>query len=152
MLVLVLITIASLASTIVLANKLDTLKKATASTAAPTAEDIAKVVSQVGKSINLPEGETPTMATVADPSALKDQPFFAQAAAGDIVLIFEKSRKAILWRPSTEKIIEVSAINLPPPTDPTKEKPTPSVTPTPTPSPVTTKTEATASTSVKTSR
>lgn len=73
--------------------------------------EVAQVVRAVGKTLLLPE-EVPTLATVSDPSQLKDQPFFAQALEGDKVLIYPGARKAILWRPSTKKVIEISSLNI----------------------------------------
>ncbi|MBA3732855.1 hypothetical protein H0W91_00580 [Patescibacteria group bacterium] len=75
-------------------------------------DEVATLVFQVGKLMVLPANEQPTVATVSDPSKLKDQPFFAHAEAGDKVLIYQTSQKAILYRPSVNKIIEVSPINL----------------------------------------
>ncbi|HVU06834.1 MAG TPA: hypothetical protein VHE10_03565 [Candidatus Paceibacterota bacterium] len=77
--------------------------------------EIKGLVSKIGRYIVLPADETPTLATVSDPARLKDQPFFANAVVGDKVLIYTNSRKAILWRPSLDKIIEVSPLNVPPP-------------------------------------
>jgi hypothetical protein len=79
---------------------------------APTTEEIGKqLVDDVGKVLVLPTDETPTIATVTDPTKLKSQPFFANAQTGDKVLIYQKAQKAILWRPSTSKVIEVSNVN-----------------------------------------
>ena len=75
-------------------------------------KELAAVVAQVGKHIVLPEGETPTLATVSDPSKLKDQPFFANAKQGDKLLIYSKSQKAILYDPKLDRIIEVAPVNL----------------------------------------
>lgn len=75
-------------------------------------EELAEVVERVGKLIVLPDGETPTLATVSDPSKLKDQTFFARAKAGDKVLIFTNSKKAILYDPVANKIVEVAPVNL----------------------------------------
>ncbi|MBX4195609.1 hypothetical protein KW796_01475 [Candidatus Parcubacteria bacterium] len=100
--------ILSLISTAVLAEK---LQKAS-DPALAAQEEIQKVVAEVGRFIILPDDETPTMATVSDPSKLSGQPFFENAEAGDKVLIYTISRKAILWRPSTKKIIEVASINV----------------------------------------
>lgn len=58
----------------------------------------------------LPEGERPTIATVSDPLALKDKSFFTLSQKGDKVLIFSKAGKAILYRPSIDKIIETVSI------------------------------------------
>lgn len=83
--------------------------------------ETAKLVATVGKLIELPVNETPTIATVSDKSKLSGQQFFANAQNGDKVLIYSQAKKAILYRPSTNKIIEVAPINL---------APSPSVSPT----------------------
>lgn len=67
--------------------------------------------SQVAALIDLP-AESPTIATVVDVEKLKTQAFFAKAQNGDKVLMFPEAKKAILYRPSTNKIIEVAPINL----------------------------------------
>lgn len=100
-------------------------------------QEVASVVAEVGQLIVLPEGETPVVAEVADIEALKGQEFFAKAATGDKVLIYTQALKAILYRPSTKKIIEVAPVVLgpseqpvaettaPPPADePAEEEPT----------------------------
>lgn len=76
-----------------------------------TQQEIKQLVIDVGKHLVLPTDETPTLATVSDPEKLRDQPFFANTKTGDKVLIYASSRKAILWRPSTSKIVEISALN-----------------------------------------
>lgn len=75
-------------------------------------EDTESLVAQVGKLIILPEGETPTVATVADPEKLKDQVFFAKAKAGDKVLIYTNAKRAILYDVVNNKIVEVAPINI----------------------------------------
>ena len=60
----------------------------------------------------LPTGETPTIATVTDASKLKDQAFFTNAVTGDKVLIYTNAKKAFLYRPSTNKIINIAPVNL----------------------------------------
>lgn len=67
---------------------------------------------KVGALIELPANENPTIATVVDASKLKSQAFFANAQNGDRVLMFPEAKKAILYRPSTNKIIEVAPINI----------------------------------------
>lgn len=74
--------------------------------------ELKEVVAKVGKLMILPEGETPTLATVADPEKLKDQKFFINAKTGDKVLIYANSQKAILYNPSSNKIVEVAPVNL----------------------------------------
>jgi hypothetical protein len=70
------------------------------------------LVAKVGKLIKLPEGETPTVATVSDAEALKDQPFFASAVVGDKVLIYTTAKKAVLYSVTLNKILEVAPLNI----------------------------------------
>jgi hypothetical protein len=80
--------------------------------AGATQTESQQLINKVGQLVDLPSGETPTIATVNDASKLKDQPFFANARNGDKVLIYSKSGKAVLYRPSTNKVIEYSKVNL----------------------------------------
>ncbi|MDQ3158880.1 MAG: hypothetical protein M3P98_01965 [bacterium] len=75
-------------------------------------EEVLDITQKVGNLVQLPENETPTIATVSDVSKLSAQPFFVNAVNGDKVLIFTQARKAVLYRPSTNKIIEVAPINI----------------------------------------
>lgn len=75
-------------------------------------EEVKTLVYQVGKLIELPANETPTVATVTDIIKLKDQPFFTKAKNGDKVLIYTQAKKAILYRPSTNKVIDVAPVNI----------------------------------------
>lgn len=70
----------------------------------------ADIVSRVGKLMLLPSEETPTLAKVSDPSALQGQVFFKNAVTGDIVLMYTKALRAILYDPAQNKIIEVGPI------------------------------------------
>ncbi len=72
------------------------------------AEDL---LSSVAKLYLIPTGEEPTIATVSDPNALRGQSFFTASQKGDKVLIFTKAGKAVLYRPSINKIIETAPIN-----------------------------------------
>lgn len=76
-----------------------------------TNSEVASIVAKVGKLIELPN-EDVTLATVSDVTRLSAQPFFAHAANGDKVLIYTASKKAILYRPSANKIIEVGPISI----------------------------------------
>lgn len=71
-----------------------------------------QLVNKVSRLVQLPQGETPTIATVNNATKLKNQAFFKDAQNGDKVLIYSKSGKAVLYRPSTNRIIEYSTVNL----------------------------------------
>lgn len=75
-------------------------------------EDTAALVAHIGRLIILPQNEEPTIATVADPELLKTQPFFAGAKKGDKVLIYNNAKKAILYDPVNNIIINVAPINI----------------------------------------
>lgn len=73
-------------------------------------EQVLSIIERVGKHIVLPEGEEPTIATVSDPSKLAEQTFFANAKVGDVVLIYAQARKAYLYDPNIDKLLEVAPI------------------------------------------
>lgn len=73
--------------------------------------EVKRLVDQIGKTLVLPS-ETPTLATVNDVTKLKNQEFFQNAQNGDKVLIFSNSGRALLYRPSTKKIIEYAKVDL----------------------------------------
>jgi hypothetical protein len=52
------------------------------------------------------------VATVSDASKLQSQQFFAKAQNGDKVLIFTNAKRAVLYRPSTNKVIEYAPVNI----------------------------------------
>lgn len=70
-----------------------------------------QVISDVASIYEVPTDEVPTLATVSDPSKLAGQEFFARAQSGDRVLFYAKSKKAILYRPSAHKIIDVASLS-----------------------------------------
>lgn len=74
-------------------------------------KEIKGLVLKVSKIYLLPEGEEPTVATVSDPEILKRQSFFTLSEKGDKVLIYPKAGKAILYRPSIDKIIESAPVS-----------------------------------------
>lgn len=73
---------------------------------------IKELIETLNKFIELPKDEEPTVATVSNKEQLKSQSFFKNAENGDKILIYTDAKKAILYRPSTKKIIEIAPINL----------------------------------------
>lgn len=75
--------------------------------------EIPQLVKEVSALIKLPENETPSVATVTDVDKVKEQPFFSQSQNGDKVLIYSQAKKAILYRPSEKRLVDVAPINIP---------------------------------------
>ncbi len=74
--------------------------------------ELESLLKKVNRIIVLPEGEVPTVATVTDKNKVNNQQFFARSENGDKALIYTKAKKAFLYRPSANKIIEVMPINI----------------------------------------
>jgi len=70
------------------------------------------IVDKISKSLTLPEGEDPTMATVTEPEKLSGQFFFKDAKKGDKLLIYQNAKKVILYRPSENRVVEVGVVDL----------------------------------------
>jgi hypothetical protein len=77
-----------------------------------TAEQVAALLAKVESHMVLPEGNDFVVYTVTDLEPLKGQDFFRNATVGDKVIIWESVRKAILYSPTKDKIIEVSMVDL----------------------------------------
>lgn len=86
--------------------------------------EIQALISRVEKHVLLPSSEIPTLATVSDVSKLQKNKFFANAQNGDKVLIYSKAKKAVLYRPSTDRVVEISVLEL---AEQTPATPTPGV-------------------------
>lgn len=93
-------------------KELEKLKAQAPTSSSLSEERQRELLSEVSARILLPQDETPTIAMVSDIDRLKDQPFFAGGQNGDVVLIYMNAKKAILYRPSEKKVVEVAPISL----------------------------------------
>lgn len=73
--------------------------------------ELESILSKLDKVIELPT-ESPTLATVNDKNKLPQEPFYKKAQNGDKVLLFNEARKAILYRPTTGKILEYITVSV----------------------------------------
>lgn len=73
---------------------------------------VEQYVKQVALVYDLPEDETPSVATVRDQELLAEQPFFERAENGDVVLIYPDAELAILYRPATGQLVNVSSLTI----------------------------------------
>lgn len=71
--------------------------------------DVSVVTSLVSKHMVLPKDETPALVTVTDPSKLTTE-FLKGTEVGDKVLIYQTNEKAIIYRPSLDRIIDVGPV------------------------------------------
>ena len=91
-------------------TELAQLKDPTVQEALLKAENEALITS-IGMLIELPQGEEPVIGTIQDAATLaQDQKFFSSAQNGDRVLIYKD--KAIIYRPSLKKLINVGPVYL----------------------------------------
>ncbi len=70
-----------------------------------------EVLRAVSELMILPEEQDPIIATVADAERLqKEQAFYQYAENGDVLLVFPKSRQAVIYRPNVHKIVNVGPL------------------------------------------
>ena len=124
--VVLLIAVAGYAGTYYYYNQYKKTKIVLDNPEVATKNEVKEVTDKLSKIYTLPEGEEPQVATVLDKEKLKDQAFFAKAENGDKVIIYTKSQVAILYRPSENKIVNISPVSLsePQPTPTEEVKPT----------------------------
>lgn len=120
---------------------------AKSNTSATAGIDVKAITAKVGKLVDIPTDEDPTIASITDTSKLSGQYFYAKAKTGDLVILFAHAQRAILYDPKANKVLEMSQISLPSPTGAaavttpiTGTFPLPSVTPTRSPTPTITPT------------
>lgn len=73
-------------------------------------DEAKKYVTEIGKIARLPD-ETPSIATITDASKLKEEPFLKDAKNGDILLVFSKSGRVILYDPVNKKIVNMTTLS-----------------------------------------
>lgn len=95
---------------------------------------IPELIEEIGKFYELPQGETPTIATIKSTENLQDNPFLSKGQTDDKLLIYTGSRVVIMYRPSTKKIIAVGTVNIEQKAE-EGASPAPEASPTPEPTP-----------------
>ncbi len=95
-----------------LESELASIKANPGSAGQLSSDEQRKLVAAVGKLIALPVDEMPTIAVVADPERLRQQGFFLTAAKDDKILVYPSLKKAILYRPSINRVIDIAPVNI----------------------------------------
>ncbi|HRF28940.1 MAG TPA: hypothetical protein PL051_04900 [Candidatus Saccharibacteria bacterium] len=81
--------------------------------------NVNTITTSVSRHMLLPTGEKPALATVTDTTKLNTE-FLKQAENGDKLLIYEKARLVVVYRPSIDKIVTVGPISIESLTDTSK--------------------------------
>lgn len=75
-------------------------------------DEVSQLIARAGAHILLPDGEVPKIVTVTDRDKLSDQVFFTHAKNGDKVLVYEGAKKAFLYDPKADIILEVGPVTI----------------------------------------
>ena len=73
---------------------------------------VRDLLAKVGKLMDLPANEQPTVATANNADLIKNQPFFAKAKNGYRVILYPNAKLAILFDEQGNKIINFGTINV----------------------------------------
>ncbi|MBU2025897.1 MAG: hypothetical protein ABIC19_01745 [Patescibacteria group bacterium] len=74
-------------------------------------EQTKQMLEKVSRHIVIPSDEEPIIADISDPESLvKQESFYENAKRGDKIIVYEKARKAIIYRPDEDKLINVGPI------------------------------------------
>lgn len=79
----------------------------------PDLNNVNTIISRAGNIYVLPTNETPALATVTDNSKISSS-FAGKVENGDKILIYQNNRKAIVYRPGINKIVDVEPVQLDP--------------------------------------
>ena len=70
-----------------------------------------EVLAALSEVMILPDESTPIVASVTDSATLRgQQAFYAKAEDGDILVIFQSSRQAVIYRPDERKIVNTGPL------------------------------------------
>jgi hypothetical protein len=79
----------------------------------PTVAEVKAVLTQLQKHMVLPTDEDPQIGRIDDPiEAAKVQPFVAGAQKGDLLIVYVKAHKAIVFSPARDLIINVGPVSV----------------------------------------
>lgn len=110
--VLIVLLLVSIGASFYLYRNLKSIQTNSQNQALANDSEVKETVEKLGKILMLPSDETPVVLTVSDPAKLQNQPFFSMAKEGYKVVVYQKSKKAILYDSVQNKIIEVASITV----------------------------------------
>jgi hypothetical protein len=83
---------------------------------APNLNSVEVIKYMVAEHMVLPANEQPALVTVVDKNKVNTK-FLKQSENGDKVLIYQNNKKAIIYRPSINKIIDIGPVLIDTPTE-----------------------------------
>lgn len=89
----------------------DQNQKARAATVAAKVDKEDEYIDRVSALVVVPAGEEPVVAAIDDKSKFAGQQFFSMAQNGDVFVIYPKAKRAYLYRPSVNKIVDVGPVD-----------------------------------------
>ena len=93
-----------------------------ATTTETSPAEVQVLLEKLGQHLVLPTGETPEIGQIDDPvQAVETQPFLAGVQKGDVLIVYVKAQKAIVYSPARELIINVGPVSLGPESSPDQE-------------------------------
>lgn len=66
----------------------------------------AQLIEKIGRVVQLPN-ETPLAVSVADKDKLSNRQLASKVENGDMMLVFAKAKRLIVYRPTSEKVIDM---------------------------------------------
>jgi hypothetical protein len=75
------------------------------------AKKLKSITDIASQQVSLPRDEQPVVATVSDSTKLPKQAFFQEAQNGDKILMYKKHKQAILYRPTTGKVLTEATLD-----------------------------------------
>jgi|GEM_PF-2083281 len=70
-----------------------------------------QLVERISQNVQLPTDETPIVVTVASKTKLTNKQLAKKVHDGDKLIIYSANRRIIVFRPSTEKIVDILSFN-----------------------------------------
>lgn len=77
----------------------------------PNLNDVHVIMVDVSRHYTLPTKETPALATVTDSRKVQSS-FAGKVKNGDKILIYQQNKLAIVYRPSTDRIVDVEPVSI----------------------------------------
>lgn len=75
----------------------------------PNLNNVDEVMTLVGRHVVLPQDERPALVTVTDPTKVSTE-FLKNTQTGDKILIYQTNQKAVIYRPSIDRIVTIGPV------------------------------------------